>query len=634
MIEFQKDPATGKHRDHVLISPSRLLQLVSDGASTVEQSPIVVGSYEKTPSVKWESWELAGWKHRLLQKVNGKEQAVDDLLHCSMYQLLANPSLSFAEPRTLVLLTGDANDNDGRTTFLDVVQKALLHNAHGLKWKVHLWAWKAGLSSAYKKLKDPNFKIFYLDGYRDELHETSAPVDRYIAPHGVRLSKDEVFRCNVPPGINGPPVYDRALAFFASAHAVRKFQASLAAVDPRLVRAVVKITNGSPSHVSVEGNLSGESAGSRRDIVSRGTKAIEEVFASMVEAPAFDLRGVSPDEMKKDALPVALKTAMNTNEVSYYQILGPTIKIVLCSFKVNESFRNEIKKLFLQIARATKHVEVKGRCQVTLFKQRWSAIEAATLLAAGEGVLSLEVKWPAATVDVLEEDASMTALITVSGSVAAVEEAARILTVRVSSIQVREIKINPDYKWKHGLHKGLENTIKSLHGGARDSTAGGLDGLDLTTVTVVLEPAKKEDLGKNNIIKVWVAYFRDDSDLEGVHVSGLLTELANNYGERKCLFKDFLPTHNRNDHSFRSKVKNDMLLFEAYFTQSAPQPFVLLCGPENHVNAAYIWLTTTPDGEKIVTLAVHAPSRFVANLLRSNYHSDTKVSPTTTSIPP
>ena len=615
----------------MLLSPSRLLQLVSDGGSTVEQA-IVVGSYEKTPSVKWETWEHAGWKHRLLQKVNGKEQAVDDVLHCSMYQLLADPVLSFAEPRTLVLLTGDGNDNDGRTTFLDVVQKALLHNVHGLKWRVHLWAWKAGLSAVYKKLKDPNFKIFYLDDYRDELNETSVHVDRHIAPHGVRLSKDEVFRCNVPPGVNGPPVFDRAMAFFASAHAVRKFQASLTAVDSRLLRAVVKVTNGSPSHVSVEGNLNGESADSRRDIVARATRKIEEVFASIVEAPAFNLPGVSDGEIKADALPIALKTAMNTNEVSYYPIRGSLIKIVLCSFKVNESGRNEVKKLFLQIARATQVVEVQGRCQVALFKQRWSAIEAATLLAAGEGVLSLEAKWPAATVAVSEEDASVTALITVSGSVAVVEEASRILTERVSSIQVREIKISPSNSWKQGLHIGLENRIKSLLDGACDSTAVGLYRLDLTTVSVVLEPAKKEDLGKNNVIKVWVAYFSDDSDLEGVHVFGLLTELAKNYGEKKCMFEHFLPTHDRNDRLFRLKVKKDMLLFEAFFVLNALKPYVLLCGPETHVKTAYNWLTTTPDGEKIVTVAVHASNRFAANLLRSTYHLNTKVLPASSSI--
>ena len=620
----------------MLLSPSRLLQLVSDGGSTVEQA-IVVGSYAKTPSVKWETWEQAGWKHRLLQKVNGKEQAVDDILHCPMYQLLADPSLSFAEPRTLVLLTGDGNDNDGRTTFLDVVQKALLHNVHGLKWRVHLWAWKAGLNSEYKKLlKDPNFKIYYLDDYREELNETSVYIERYVAPHGVRLSKDEVFRCNVPPGSNGPPVFDRALAFFANTHALRKFEACLTTVDERLVFAGVKITKGSPSYVSIVGNLDGVSADIRRDIKSRGTKNIGEVFASIVEAPAFDLPGVSPAEIKADALPIALKTAMSKNEVSFYPILGPLIKIILCSFKDNESGRNKVKELFLQLARildrTTKVVEVQGRCQVTLFKRRWSAIEAATLLAAGKGVLSLEVKWPAATVAVSEEDASVTALITVSGSVAVVEEASRILTERVSSIQVREIKISPSNSWKQGLHIGLENTIKSLLVGARDSAAAGLDRLDLTTVNVLLEPAKKEDLGKNNVIKVWVAYFSDDSDLEGVHVFGLLTELAKNYGEKKCMFEHFLPTHDRNDRLFRLKVKKDMLLFEAFFVLNALKPYVLLCGPETHVKTAYNWLTTTPDGEKIVTVAVHASNRFAANLLRSTYHLNTKVLPASSSI--
>jgi hypothetical protein len=62
--------------------------------------------------------------------------------------------------QTLVLVTGDGNDNDGRTTFPKIVTEALKKNSsreasneHAL-WKVEIISWKRCLSNGLKALRD------------------------------------------------------------------------------------------------------------------------------------------------------------------------------------------------------------------------------------------------------------------------------------------------------------------------------------------------------------------------------------------------------------------------------------------------------------------------------------------------
>ena len=139
IIGLQKDPSTGRQDDNVKLSPSKLLQLVSGGLLNVDEA-IVAGSFAKHPDTPlWDKWRDSAWDVRLLQLVGGKEQAVDDILQSPLFATLAS---SYKEPRTLVLLTGDGNDNDGRTTFPLAVETALRQNILDIRhprWKVELY---------------------------------------------------------------------------------------------------------------------------------------------------------------------------------------------------------------------------------------------------------------------------------------------------------------------------------------------------------------------------------------------------------------------------------------------------------------------------------------------------------------
>ena len=64
--------------------------------------------------------------------------------------------------KTLVLLSGDGNSNEGRASFSEVVKEALFD--HG--WRVEVWCWKASCSTTYRELQGMegcNFSLFYLD---------------------------------------------------------------------------------------------------------------------------------------------------------------------------------------------------------------------------------------------------------------------------------------------------------------------------------------------------------------------------------------------------------------------------------------------------------------------------------------
>lgn len=69
--------------------------------------------------------------------------------------------------QTLILLSGDGNANDDRTSFPEIVTLALEND-----WNVELWSWKACLSRKFLAIQQEypsNMKIKYFDQYRNDI---------------------------------------------------------------------------------------------------------------------------------------------------------------------------------------------------------------------------------------------------------------------------------------------------------------------------------------------------------------------------------------------------------------------------------------------------------------------------------
>jgi hypothetical protein len=138
---------------------------------------------DDTSSVKLDSkqrqWEQAGYEVHTFPRTGahgGREFGVDEMLHSKVFHQIHLANLednkrkaqSSKTAHTLVLLTGDGNDNSGRTTFKDTVEIAL-----GYGWRVELWSWKHSLSRAFKELAlkhpctregGPGLVLKFLDG--------------------------------------------------------------------------------------------------------------------------------------------------------------------------------------------------------------------------------------------------------------------------------------------------------------------------------------------------------------------------------------------------------------------------------------------------------------------------------------
>ena len=108
----------------------------------------------------WQRWKEAGYDvHEDPRR--GKETFVDDVLGA---QLAHTINCDFGEARIIALATGDGNDNNGRVSFPEHIQQALLKG-----WFVELYSWRSSTSSIYDRLRKTHrasgqqFKIFYLD---------------------------------------------------------------------------------------------------------------------------------------------------------------------------------------------------------------------------------------------------------------------------------------------------------------------------------------------------------------------------------------------------------------------------------------------------------------------------------------
>jgi hypothetical protein len=104
------------------------------------------------------------------------ENAVDDVLHAQAMSVLATDYGGGELSQTLVLLTGDGNENDGRTSFPGVVREFMRQNADRQAtdrpplWKVEIITWRRSLSQKMTKLQEEypgHVAIRYLDEHRE-----------------------------------------------------------------------------------------------------------------------------------------------------------------------------------------------------------------------------------------------------------------------------------------------------------------------------------------------------------------------------------------------------------------------------------------------------------------------------------
>jgi len=90
------------------------------------------------------------------------------MLHSQIQKLiLTNKVDKGKEEQHLVLITGDGNTNDNRTSFPEMVTTAIDYG-----WTVEIWSWKASFSRKFSEIQQKypqKFQINYLDADRSKI---------------------------------------------------------------------------------------------------------------------------------------------------------------------------------------------------------------------------------------------------------------------------------------------------------------------------------------------------------------------------------------------------------------------------------------------------------------------------------
>lgn len=153
--------------NHVLIEDV-LVSLVEGGRPCLQK--LLFGSFSHADErVAMARWEDLTYEVHLAHRHHGqREQFVDDAMIAQVHDaVLRYPSPPHPQ-HTLALLTGDGNDNHGRSSFFTASTLALQQG-----WKVEVWAWRACLSKQYQDLLQAYghdvglFRINYLDDHKD-----------------------------------------------------------------------------------------------------------------------------------------------------------------------------------------------------------------------------------------------------------------------------------------------------------------------------------------------------------------------------------------------------------------------------------------------------------------------------------
>ena len=194
-------------------------QMVDFFANDRTFSKQILAARSDRHTVVWNQFKEQAYEVHLLPGYQGREVAVDDVMHAQAFHELDK---DYRGPRVLQLVTGDGGTNHGRTSFVDVVIKALRKSI-----PVEIYAFRRSCSGRFKDLarQYPDMvKIIYLDEYREGLifRQAPRPIVR-AAPPPQGDSADTVAEqlhawISSRYGLNEPMFTSAPLAAFYRAH--------------------------------------------------------------------------------------------------------------------------------------------------------------------------------------------------------------------------------------------------------------------------------------------------------------------------------------------------------------------------------------------------------------------------------
>ncbi|CAF1565821.1 unnamed protein product, partial [Didymodactylos carnosus] len=151
-------PSQSQQDAGIRINIGNLVTVIEQGRRPSDiRTRLVGGSTPPKTARVWTEWETCGYRCLLGDRSHhDKEVFLDDMLHAQILTIVTDhednvndAANSSRRLQTLILVSGDGNSNDNRTSFPTVVLKALKR-----KWLVEIWSWKASLSSKFNEIQN------------------------------------------------------------------------------------------------------------------------------------------------------------------------------------------------------------------------------------------------------------------------------------------------------------------------------------------------------------------------------------------------------------------------------------------------------------------------------------------------
>jgi len=184
----------GRHDPSVRINPE-VLGRIFGGVEGKTGTRLIAGSKPPAKGKIWQVWENAGYRVKVCSRDvdTGAEDLVDEFLHAQAMNAVMAHAQDRPGENTLVLCTGDGNENHGFSNFVDVAR-----NTAKMGWRVEIWSWRHSISRKYQQLANEHhgrLSIHYLDEFEDQIISRSSVFQRgekeRVISHPVRPEVEE-----------------------------------------------------------------------------------------------------------------------------------------------------------------------------------------------------------------------------------------------------------------------------------------------------------------------------------------------------------------------------------------------------------------------------------------------------------
>ncbi len=164
-ISSQLDTVSGVRMLGIRLRVPALIEIMTAGREVADKFAATTTSESRDKLCQF--WSSQGFHvRRLNPDQNGRESGVDETLHAKILQWITTRQYDPEIQPVLILVTGDGNLNHGGTTFLDVLQAAVING-----WVIEIFAFRKACSRHLQNFANncPSASLHYLEKWYNKI---------------------------------------------------------------------------------------------------------------------------------------------------------------------------------------------------------------------------------------------------------------------------------------------------------------------------------------------------------------------------------------------------------------------------------------------------------------------------------